>query len=119
VGVRYPDSRAALEKSERRRLVRLVSLHRGGRLVPLSWSSAGWSFVGQRGREIFEESEALSFQPADLLAVAFLYSELSAHGAGQRQYRQDTERLRIFGMSLSVCGYRQLSGRLNQFASQG
>jgi hypothetical protein len=71
---------------------KLVRLHLAGRVVPASWNAAGWSFVGSRGQEALQGPDALTFQPSEVLALPYLQSELAAHRADQRQYRQDAER---------------------------
>src|SRR5665213_448093 len=71
---------------------KLVRLHVAGRVVPSSWSGAGWSFDGLDGQEGLHGPDGLTFQPREVLAIPFLQSALSAHRADQRRYREDAER---------------------------
>jgi hypothetical protein len=71
---------------------KLVRLHVAGRVVPSSWSGAGWSFDGSGGQEGLHGPDGLTFQPCEVLAIPFLQSALSAHRADQRRYREDAER---------------------------
>jgi hypothetical protein len=90
------ETHARLLKSGRRKpspaVEKLVRLHVAGRVVPCSWSGAGWSFDGAVGQERLHGPQGLTFQPAEVLAIPFVRSALEAHRADKRQYREDAER---------------------------